>query len=266
MASRRDRLDFSHAKLVVHAIARFHALSIAYSEKNPDFFAPFEEFFFCDSNRQNIELFMTPTLKEITAEVNKWEGFGEIARKLEGLQHTLMDKLLETCTVPKEFQNVLIHGDCWVNNLLFKYSEAGEPIDLRLVDLQLSRKSSPAIELLYFFFSSLQNDVRSFRYDDLLHEYYNELRHTTEELGYSGQLFSFKDLCLEMARAVTFGFYAAVSILPIVLADPDDSPDIDSIAADKENVKLFGKVYETPQFREAFEELLPYFDKCGVFD
>lgn len=61
--------------------------------------------------------------------------------------------------------NVLNHGDFWINNMMYKYDddddESLRPRDIRLVDLQLVRFSSPCLDLQYFITTSAQQEVRT---------------------------------------------------------------------------------------------------------
>ncbi|KAK7872612.1 hypothetical protein R5R35_001949 [Gryllus longicercus] len=265
MASRKDRLDFSHAKLVIQSLARLHAVSIAYTKKNPNFLSQFEECMYCESNRERLLEFIPPTLRDITEVVKKWEGFDKIEKKLERLQETLMDKLIDMCNF-KGFQHVLLHGDTWVNNILFKYTETGEPVDVRFVDYQITRKNSPAFDLQYFLFSSLQSDILFLHYDSFLREYYNELKDTVNKLDYGCELFTFDEFDQEMKRTSCFGLYSAISILAVVLANPNDIIDLEKLTLENGEIQLFNKVYESPEFRKAFEPVLLYFNERGVLD
>ncbi|ENN80232.1 hypothetical protein YQE_03339, partial [Dendroctonus ponderosae] len=45
------------------------------------------------------------------------------------------------------------HGDCWSNNLMFKYRANGELEYIKLLDHQLGRDSTPVHDLSYLFYS-----------------------------------------------------------------------------------------------------------------
>ncbi|KAK7872614.1 hypothetical protein R5R35_001951 [Gryllus longicercus] len=269
MVPRKDRLDYTHAKLVLLYLARFHALSIAYSASHSDFFSDFEETMFSEKFRQFFDQFFPPIAGTLIAAVKSWDGFGDIVKKLERNQSKFVDKLLEVCKPAEKFTNVLAHGDCWMNNILFEYSESGEPIDLRFVDFQASRKSSPAIDLHYFLFTSLQNEVRNKKFDDLLQIYCNEVARFAKQLGYNESIFTYDELRQEMDRTLFFGFNSAITTMAGLLANPDDTPDMKDMTQEKlekGDLQIFNKTYENPVFREIFQDLLPYFDKHGVFD
>lgn len=76
---------------------------------------------------------------------------------------------------------VFTHGDCWANNLLFKYGSGGAPVEARLVDLAGIRYSSPALDILHFLNTSVLRDVRVEHLDALLLQYLRALGATVRE-------------------------------------------------------------------------------------
>lgn len=61
--------------------------------------------------------------------------------------------------------------------MLFRHDEAGQPTDVRLVDLQLTRRARPALELGYFFGTCTSPEFQAEHLDDLLEFYHCRLAH-----------------------------------------------------------------------------------------
>ena len=78
----------------------------------------------------------------------------------------MLDRMLHITRRDDSAFNVLIHGDLWVNNMLFRYSDF--PEDLRFLDFQILYFSSPVIDLQYFFSTSLCQEVREYHLDRLM--------------------------------------------------------------------------------------------------
>ncbi|GLH00633.1 Putative ecdysteroid kinase [Gryllus bimaculatus] len=267
---RRDRLDFAQSRLVIENLARFHALSAVYAEHRPNYISHFDDKLYCSDTRDTINNIYTPQIISIVQEIRTWGCFEHIAKKLEALKDTLVDKLIELRNPVKPERNVLIHGDCWINNILFKYSESNQPIEVRFVDFQMTHASSPAIDLNFFLFSSPRKEVREKRFEDLLHIYCHEFKQWTSKLDYKGTPFTLEEIREEINRTLLFGFASVITTMAVVLADPEDSPDLSKVteeqAASGEGMNMFEKVYKSSAFRDAFEYLLPYFDSRGVFE
>lgn len=63
--------------------------------------------------------------------------------------------------------SVLGHGDCWIMNFLLKYTN-DKPIHAKMIDFQLLRYGSPALDLAFFFYSCTTQKLREAHYDSLL--------------------------------------------------------------------------------------------------
>ncbi|RXG57120.1 hypothetical protein Avbf_08039 [Armadillidium vulgare] len=73
------------------------------------------------------------------------------------------------------------------------YNEDNMPIDFRFVDLQCSKKASPATDLNYFFFTSLDGEFRMTKRDIMTKIYYDSFREVLEKSG-RALPFSFQEL------------------------------------------------------------------------
>ena len=92
--------------------------------------------------------------------------------------------------------NVLNHGDLWINNMMFLYKDE-QPIDVLMVDFQLSSWNSPVFDLIYFFNTSLHEDIREAGQDELIQFYHENLVKTLRKLNYRGKIITLHELQLQ---------------------------------------------------------------------
>lgn len=124
MRNRTEPLDYFHTKYVLTNYAKFHALSFALRDQDP---GKFEEIadglksnFFDGSNREAMQTTMSSNCARAA------KGFGEKDEEelklLRYLEEHAYDVLLYTCNGDEAREHgVVLHGDSWINNMLFKY-------------------------------------------------------------------------------------------------------------------------------------------------
>lgn len=99
---------------------------------------------------------------------------------------------------------------------------------IRFLDWQLSRYSSPAVDILYHLFLSTRKSFRDQSFEGLLNVYYDSLDKTVRELGSDpDQLFTFADLKNELNAYGNFCLIMAIFALPFHVAQPDDILDFE---------------------------------------
>ncbi|XP_054747800.1 uncharacterized protein LOC129253451 [Anastrepha obliqua] len=169
----------------------------------------------------------------------------------------------------------LTHGDLWTNNVMLRYSGSGdEPSksgktikDILLIDFQFSAWTSPAIDLHYFFHTSLPLEFKLHREDEFIQYYHGILADTLRQLNYGGHIPTLHELCVQMESR---RFYAVVSSLgcqALLINDKTDEAEFSAFMGDGERSRNFRNLlYTNKRTQESTIAFLPYFDRRGLLD
>lgn len=112
--------------------------------------------------------FCSGLINKVADEVETWPESAQFAGKIRAFSKDVMGQIDRLTLRDDKAFNVLNHGDVWVNNLMFKYSNTGEPETVMFVDYQLTHYTSPALDLQYFIHTSPRDEVRMRHTDTLL--------------------------------------------------------------------------------------------------
>lgn len=162
---------------------------------------------------------------------------------------------------------ILTHGDVWVNNFMIKYDSENNPIDVLLIDFQMSFWSSPAVELIYFFISSLRDDIKVERFDDLVEFYHSELFNSLKTLNYKKHIPTFAELQDDM---VDKGFSIATSLIFVLFVCKLDSEEVVSMdklfKGGEEADNILKIIYNNEYFAKACKTWLPFLNQRGFLN
>lgn len=132
MADRKVGLDENHLKLALEKLAALHAASMVLIEQKPKLFVKYDVGMFSRKTSAFHDFFCS-NMDALTSEVSSWEGFETYAKKLERMKRNLLENSYKVFDNKEGELQVLIHGDLWLNNLMFQYDENGKPKDSILV-------------------------------------------------------------------------------------------------------------------------------------
>lgn len=183
--SRETRFDRATVKLVLVKLARLHAASMVYNKNNGGALEKKSTALF-----EVEDGFMKVLLKKFKCLINAVKSwgpeYGSIVPKLEFVLKNYF-AIGSKAIKPNDGLGVLIHGDTWLNNILIRFDQKNAPTDVLLIDLQISYWSSPAIDLLYLIFTSLNEEDYQDQLclDGLIQHYHTELSGTLRSLNYS---------------------------------------------------------------------------------
>lgn len=94
---------------------------------------------------------------------------------------------------PTEF-NTLNHGDFWLSNLMCNYLPDGNVNQVILIDFQICKWGSPALDLLFFIALSPSSDIRLKEFDHFVYIYWKRLTACLKLLKYKKRLPQLRDL------------------------------------------------------------------------
>ncbi|XP_016659180.1 uncharacterized protein LOC100164898 [Acyrthosiphon pisum] len=222
----RPFLDYDHLVIALQALAKFHGLSYTAKYKDPDRFQKI----IMDIRDTQFDLdgqwlFKNNALSRFGKRgVDQLlERSGDLYRDNEHLRRLNMliddgENSLRRALVPREPFSVMCHGDFNRNNVLFRYDEAGHPVDVLLFDFGTPRYGSPALDLSFFFYMNTTQNLRESQWDDLLNAYCLTL---AASVPAGVRVPNKAELNFEMATYTYYGFAHASFFLPHQLESND---------------------------------------------
>uniref|UniRef100_A0A1B6FFN8 CHK kinase-like domain-containing protein n=1 Tax=Cuerna arida TaxID=1464854 RepID=A0A1B6FFN8_9HEMI len=187
MADKVTGLDFEHCCLYMEATAALHAVSLALRKEDPGLVESLGREKIYLNGLTGPEGFKAMTLsglKCLADYAETSETFNKYADLIRDLLGSIWDITIEAIRSSRESPMMTLnHGDPWTNNLMFKYNSEGKPSEIRLLDFQMMRCGSPANDLVFFIWSSANDDVRTNRLDELFQIYVESFNRNLEQLN-----------------------------------------------------------------------------------
>ncbi|XP_037797916.1 uncharacterized protein LOC119593070 isoform X2 [Penaeus monodon] len=263
MFDRKKSMDVAHTKLVLEELARLHAASYLLKLKTPDLAEKYpilnvDWLNYADDARKTVQERFSDQMDMVKDMLNKVGGY-EVAENWLSRNKGRVLEILENNIKGVPPFDVLCHGDCWTNNVLFRYNEKEVPVEVMLLDLQMCRQASPATDITYLFYTSLEGHVRTSNLESFLDIYYSAFLGVTEA-GKSSLPFSRQKLRQEYKNRLEYGLLLALLATVIVLCEGDVAEDNEeefSESVKKVLDKLVSKsTILRPRFLCMFDEMI----------
>lgn len=144
--------------------------------------------------------------KAFVSAVETFEGCEVYAKKIARWDPVkMMTQFLDVATPMKNGFQILNHGDIWLNNMMFNLDAEKNPIEISLIDYQISFWASPSADLLYFLLTSVSDDIKVDHFDDFIEFYHSELISALKQLKYDQPIPTLAELQIDLLEKGAFG-------------------------------------------------------------
>ncbi|XP_058451892.1 uncharacterized protein LOC131430718 [Malaya genurostris] len=241
MPDRQAGLGHEQMKATLEELSKYHAASLAYKLQCPNEFkkltAKISEGMFSKANAEWYKNYYEILTKNAIQMVSQTiPGKVEYLDKLENFLANCFGNMVELVSRESKLA-VICHGDCWTNNILFKYDENGTITETCFVDFQMIRYGSFALDLAYLIYCCTDAALRKAHLQNWLQSYHQQLVKSLKLLG------SLQDVCTneadlfrqiqeEFKNCARFGLGAAMDMLPISTCSSEEAPDLYSSGSD----------------------------------
>lgn len=273
LKNRKNVIDLDHCQTVLTAYGQYHALALALRIKNPETYKTLSEntresFF----NNVNLSSLCKTIKGPIDKVINNLDESidKKLIKKLNDFVNFPIDPkgLLENLSIEAaQGAAVFCHGDCWINNMLFKYEDdSSTPSAVCLLDWQLSRCASPAIDISYFIFACTDKKLRDIHYQHLLNIYHSSLTAFLIKLQVDPEIFSKETFSNHMKQFSKYGLMMCLIGVPLFVADLDEIPDWTGDMENGEREKMFSMTRKSEQYIvDKLTDIARDFDRLGYF-
>lgn len=188
---RQELMNIHVSRLIMRTLGRFHGMSFVIRDQSPNMFEEMtmavEETYYSNRLRSWYIDFLKIQIEVALDAVEKIYGGTVIEEKAKKFlsEGSLHDKMVKLTHTTNRF-SVLGHGDCWIPNFLIRSTELDGksiPVEAKMIDFQLARFASPAVDISFFIYSCTDEACREKYYDDLLETYYSSLCELVKDMG-----------------------------------------------------------------------------------
>jgi aldehyde reductase len=224
--------DLETTNLILKALAKFHAGPLAmkllnsqvFKTKIRSLFTPYKVFEF---DEDTLSLCVEKNRK-IVEEIGTCKKY--IQRVVDGFKMNLQPVKNSPDCIREPFATI-IHTDAWVNNFMVQFHE-GKPVSCKIVDFQLDEYGSPARDLIFFIFTSVQIPVVLQHYEELIGLYHKTLVDDLVKFGCDPAPFSRQEFEEEITVMAKEEFGHCMMMLQPIFATKDTLKELDEYDVD----------------------------------
>ncbi|KAJ3659965.1 hypothetical protein Zmor_011626 [Zophobas morio] len=264
MLDKKLTLDEDYVRLIFKTYGRYHGYSFVLRDQNSEAFERISQ----GCCNVYAELLKNDFFNQQMAGVAKLAQDillpgedDEIIEKFEKYSGAnLADTFKDIVSKEVNAYSVVLHGDCWSNNMMFKYENSlnnKKPTDVRLIDFQVLRAGSPVCDLSYCLYSGASKKIFD-NLNDYLKIYYNSFSSFVKSLGSDPEkLFPFEALEDQWKKYAKFGMMVSLSIIRMKLINTEDVVDLtDELEVDQFADALAKQKFDEETYRKRTRELL----------
>lgn len=234
-----------------------------------------KEAIYCDEGQEFYGHCLESSLKEALFSLrnsNKTENdLNNAIWKIENLTGRLYNIMFNTIHGNDTNWMVIGHGDLWVNNLMFRYNDLAEVNDVKFIDLQTLRYTSPIIDILHFLYSSTEYSTRIEYMEQLLDDYVQSLVATIKSYRIEDDDFRYSHIVgnvirNELNRNILYGLGICMWLMPAVTFHPEKIPNLDAITLNdftNSNQEKNMTQLQTPEYHARIKETVLEFCRKG---
>ncbi|KAJ8922348.1 hypothetical protein NQ315_004291 [Exocentrus adspersus] len=197
VVDRHTGFDLETTLLILKDLAAFHAVPLALKLRKPQVFdekirpylAPFKPPDFPNQDKHDA------VILEILQDSYKCIPWIPKVKEIFENQKTTRGGLV------REPFATITHGDMWVNNTMVKFQN-GVPVHNKIIDFQVIDYKSPAVDLIFFLFSSVKLSVLRDNLDDFIQQYHKHFVSHLEQLKCDTTPFTFPKLLEEIKASM----------------------------------------------------------------
>ncbi|XP_037727508.1 uncharacterized protein LOC119558253 [Drosophila subpulchrella] len=231
---RQDYISLEDALLTMRTLGRYHGVALAFNALDSKNFEKaadsLEETYYGEHTREwytGFLLMAEDVAMDAIKHVYPDSKYETVAGNF--LQPALFDDMIDLVSTRSEL-TVFGHGDCWTPNFLTKYNEQGESQEIIIIDFQLARCSSLALDLSFFIYSCTSQVLREEHYEKLLRAYLESAHELIKDLGGDPEeIITWESLQQELKDFGRFGCGMGIESLPMTMMEDEEVADLDAI-------------------------------------
>lgn len=249
-------LDKVHMDFAISHLAKLHAITIGLKLKKPEFFKktvlPVLEF---DVNEAAIK----GTTDMIQKAHNDYKSIREAEGYLDRIEKTIEYGFAYNVT-PEEPWATLVHNDFWVNNMMFQYDESDKPINMKIVDFQLTVYNYGVNDLIFFLVSSAQKEVLDNYLDDMIDFYYDSFIESLKSLSVDTKAFPKGQFMEQLNKCAPVKFNQCIMMVQVIQAARGT---VSETANESANECVFAGGIDDDNYKQKMLHVLSTFDRKG---
>ncbi|XP_063825607.1 uncharacterized protein LOC135075178 [Ostrinia nubilalis] len=218
---RFQKLSLDHVSLAVKNLAKLHALSFVLEKSQPEKFEEIKKACYFDVQYADVELMPKSLFSYYEVSVNVVKDASAKKKLQDNISNVL--RILHKCAMPDTKYSTICHGDCWNNNILYKYQKS-RPVDVMFIDCQLLRYASPVTDISYYLYMTTDHEFRLKYYDHVLSLYYWTLSAVLRQCDWDiNEIYPESIFQQHLKDYSVFGLIEALISMKIITAEIEDA-------------------------------------------